>query len=98
MHRRAVCGAFVCGAFSCEAEERVGSESGSVHVLKYLSWRWLCTGFHKEPMKKQKKGDDDEEGEGAAGREARWERIALAATKQSLRWDQGTGHKTFSAI
>lgn len=44
-------------------------------------------GFHKEPRKKQRRGDDDEEVEEAAGREARWGRIALAATKQSLRWE-----------
>lgn len=45
-------------------------------------------GFHKEPKKKQKRGDDEEEEvEEAAGREARWGRVALAATKQSLRWE-----------
>ena len=45
----------------------------------------MSAGFHKEPKKKQKKGDDDDEMEDAAGREARWGRVALAATKQSLR-------------
>lgn len=45
----------------------------------------MGAGFHKEPKKKQKKGDDEDEMEDAAGREARWGRVALAATKQSLR-------------
>ena len=51
-------------------------------VMDVLSLTQPHAGFHKKPQKKGKAmedpGDDN-------GREARWARIALAATKQSLR-------------
>ncbi len=47
-----------------------------------LDHRCLGTGFHKEPRKKGKAASEPAED---SGREARWARIGLAATKQSLR-------------
>ena len=58
----------------------------SCSPFQAIQWTGIVAsaGFHKQPKKKQKAGADDEV-EDAAGREARWERVALAATKQSLR-------------